>query len=287
MTRIRIKLILFIIFTFLFCLNQNLSKSVANPVPIYEAELWGLIPKEDYSCSMPNASVIIEIDATNPYGHFALEFMGNYTLYNPNDTLNLTIAAPFSSDIFGLNSTCILKMNDSKISYEVIECRWNDDSPWNDYISFASRRILVVCNITIPMNASVILDYNFKTQIKSELSDVGSVSFLYDVGTAKAWNGTITETIEFKVHGLQPDSYTERDLSPRIIEITDGKRYIWELRNEEIPYPLSIYGIYISFKGDYQYREFTISAGNYYIIFLFLGIISLIALRKRVKSINY
>jgi hypothetical protein len=247
------------------------------------SEFGGFIPKNDYSCSMPNASVVIEINATDPYSHFDLGFMGNYTLYNPNETLNLTIAAPFSSHVFGNDSTCMIKINESIIPYEVIEYQRGDTYSWDDYISIYHRN-LIVCNITLPLNKSIILEYKFKTHINSPLNDVGYMEFHYDIGTASVWNGTISERIEFKVHGRLPDKYLNTTFL-RIIDIPDGKSYIWEWR--DVSFPTGYLSVYISYDGNYVYNwGRIISFGNFYLLFLLLGFISLVILQRRAVSLN-
>lgn len=286
MKRSKIISVVFFFSTSLLFWNNAPSLSIANPIPVYPAEFGGFIPKDDYSCFMPNAIVLIEINATDPSSHFDLEFTGNYTLYNPNNALNLTIAAPFSSYVFGQNSSCTIKINNTIIPYELIKYQWNESYSWDDYISVYNRN-LIICNITIPMNKTIILDYNFKTYIEPLLKDIGYLDFHYDIGTAAAWNGTISETIEYKVHGRQPDSYSSHyNLS--ILNISGGKRYIWEWNN--IVITPGTYSVYISYKGNYEYNWGypIISLGNWYIIFLLLGFVSLLIVSmRRVKQIKF
>lgn len=288
MKKSKIAFIAFFFSTFLLFLNYETSISIANPIPVYPSEFGGFIPKDDYSCFMPNASVLIKINATDPYSHFDLDFSGNYSLYNPNETLNLTIAAPFSEHLFGLNSNCTIKINNTILPYEVIEYQRNESYSWDIYIKVYHRN-LIVCNITLPKNKTVNLEYAFKTSFTSTLRDVGYLDFHYDIGTSKIWNGTISERIEFKVHGRQPDSFfnvSSPTINFTIIEIADTKRYIWEWENAIIP--TGLYSVYISYKGNYNYSMWPlISLGNWYIIFLLLGLVSLLIVSKRrVKQIK-
>ena len=180
--------------------------------------------------------------------------------------------------MFGQNSTCTIKINGSVIPYEVIEFQYNETYLWDDYIFYEKN--LIVCNITIPMNKTIILEYTFKTYVKPPPSRIDYLKFNYDIGTAAAWNGTISETVEFKVHGRQPDSYSDY-YNFSIIDISDGKRYIWEWKNVVIP--TGMRSVFISYRIDSSY----ISLGNYYIVFFLLGIISVIILQRRVKSIKF
>ncbi|MFX1278507.1 MAG: hypothetical protein ACFFA3_03770 [Promethearchaeota archaeon] len=271
-------------FISLVFLNKEISNSKANLAPIQTSEFGGFIPKVDSSCFMPNASVLIEINATYLDNHFDLEFSGNYTLYNPNETLNLTIAAPFSDHLLGLNSTCTIKMNDSILPYEIIEYESGEHYSWDDYINMVHRN-LIVCNITLLENKTTILKYNFKTIF---VYDVGILSFHYDIGTARIWNGTISEIIEFRVFGQQPDTYnilSSQQITFEIIEIPNGNRYIWGFKNVLIPPGLE--SVYISYDNYNNPMLTVISMGDSFVVFLLLGIVSLIKFiykRKKLRS---
>jgi hypothetical protein len=282
MNTFKSKFFILILLSIFWGLNQNIAKSIANPVPVYISELGGFIPKNDYTCSMPNASVIIEINATDPFSHFDLEFRGNYTLYNPNETLNLTIAAPFSSHIFGPNSTCEIKINESLIPFYVIEYQRGDTYSWDDYISI-SQRNLIICDITLPMNKPITLEYYFKTYINISLNDIGYLEFHYDIGTASVWSGTISERIEFIVHGQLPDKYLNTTFLT-ILDNPDGKSYIWEWK--DVSFPTGYLSVYIFYYGNYEYNYYgeSISFGNYYLLFLLLGVVTLVLLQKRLSS---
>ncbi|MBY8981238.1 MAG: hypothetical protein KGD72_12675, partial [Candidatus Lokiarchaeota archaeon] len=68
------------------------------------------------------------------------------------------------------------------------------------------------------------------------------LKIFYDVGTSRAWNGTISERVEFKVYGKTPDSYSP-SRNCTISDITNGKSYAWEWENEII----NINSVYISY----------------------------------------
>ncbi|MFW9864968.1 MAG: hypothetical protein ACFFEN_02640 [Candidatus Thorarchaeota archaeon] len=277
----KIEIISLAFWIFLLCLNLTYTQSIANPLPVYETKFGGFLPNEDYSCSMPNASVLIEIDATDPYSYFGLVFTGNYTIFNPNDSLNLTIAAPFTKNIFGLDSNCTIKINNSVIPHDVVRYPWNESYTWDDYIMIYNRN-LIVCNLSLPKNKSILLEYNFKTNLESLLRDVSYLNFIYDIGTAAVWEGKISETVEFRVIGRLPDSHSN---DPMIMEILNGKSFIWEFKNVEIP--PGLLSVYISYLGDYEYNWFKISLGYFFLIFLLLGFISLIILQRRIISIKW
>ena len=60
------------------------------------------------------------------------------------------------------------------------------------------------------------------------------MEFHYDIGTASVWSGTISERIEFIVHGQLPDKYLNTTFLT-ILDNHDGKSYIWEWKDVSFP----------------------------------------------------
>ena len=87
--------LLIISYFLLFCNSGVIKDTLANPLTPYTPSCGGLLIKDNNTYSMPNANVLIEIDATNPSSHYDLYFFGNYTIFNPNNSTNVTIATPF------------------------------------------------------------------------------------------------------------------------------------------------------------------------------------------------
>ncbi|GAH57197.1 unnamed protein product, partial [marine sediment metagenome] len=56
-------------------------------------------------------------------------------------------------------------------------------------------------------NNSITIEYSFIAYIDTTTS-IDILNIYYDVGTSRAWNGTISERVEFKVYGKLPDSYS-------------------------------------------------------------------------------
>lgn len=174
----------FCIFSLLFCYRFSL-KSTANPLPIDTPSLGGIVPKDDTSCSMTNASVIIDIDATNLMNAINFSFRGNYTIFNPNEAMNITIAAPFSLIDIGPDSQCNIKLNGSIIPYTTIDFDDVDSYLWDEYFRYISYDLmLLICNITIPGNTSIILEYEFDADMTTNLNNLYKLWIDYYVGTA-------------------------------------------------------------------------------------------------------
>ena len=65
---------------------------------------------------------------------------------------------------------------------------------------------------------------------------------------SRAWNGTVSERVEFKVYGKPPDYYSSYrkdhfEYNCTISDITNGKSYAWEWENEII----NVNSVYISY----------------------------------------
>lgn len=215
-----------------------------------------IFPEEDCSLIMTNANVIFEVDNIESSNKIDLSFNGNYTIYNPDQSRNVTIAAPFSALFNDLEETLLIKVQNNVTPFRVIELHWSD--PWNEYLDLiglgmSNRRNFILCNITVPENSSVILEYSFDAYFTHTDSD-GNLYVYYDVGTSRAWNGSITERVEFKTYGMLPDSYSINEpsfynYSCTVSNYSNGKSYTWEWINETI----MIDSVYIVYYYNYPY----------------------------------
>jgi len=273
--KIKLHRIFFILSLFLLFFNVFSLKSITNPIPVDMPSLGSIFPKDDTACSMTNASVVVDIDATNLLNNISFSFEGNYTIFNPGEAINLTIGAPFSRMSIGPNSICNIKINDSLIPYIIIEPpstnAWFHANYWFQYAwAMYFDLMYLICNVTIPENSSIFLEYTFDANLTSNLNELHELTIYYYVGSSRVWEGIITESVEFKVHGKMPDEFYNNSCT--VSDLPDGKRYMWEWKNERI-YDNSVYIIYY---GNYSYNQFpSISFEN---VFLALTIMTIVAL---------
>jgi len=80
--------------------------SKADVVPIDWAETGNFLPEVNIPFIMTNESVIFNINAHAYHSRFNVGFKGNYTIFNPIASTNLTLIVPFSSEFKDLESTC-------------------------------------------------------------------------------------------------------------------------------------------------------------------------------------
>jgi nitroreductase len=253
MIKIKKRSLLLILSFSLIIHNLFNLNSIANPLPVDIPSLGNIFPKENTVCSMTNASVVVDIDATNLLNNISFSFEGNYTIYNPGDTINLTIGAPFSRMSIRPDSICRVKINDSLIPYIIIEPpstnEWFNATYWFRYIwANYFDLMFLLCNVTIPKNTSIILEYTFDTNLTSNINNLHELTINYYVGSSRAWEGVINEAVEFKVYGKTPDEFYNRSCT--VSDLLGGKRYLWQWENERI-YDNSVYIIYY---GNYSYN---------------------------------
>ncbi|MFX1281493.1 MAG: hypothetical protein ACFFA3_19245 [Promethearchaeota archaeon] len=309
----KIRSYLLIITYFVLFYNSGIIKDThANPLVPYTPSCGGVLIKDNNTYSMPNANVLIEIDATNPSSHYDLHFIGNYTIFNPNNSTNVTIVAPFSPDMFGITydtindilyengsyigpvqiempeviSNCIVKSNDSTIPYEIFVFEPRLEYQWRTF-----HMIGLLGNITLPKNNTSLLEYSFNSHITIP-RDYGysGLEFMYFVGTSRTWFGNITETVEFRVKGYQPDKAYSWRMDPdyirgrncTIFNIKDGKSYLWVWNNERIYEDYTILYYYNQFGN---FANGSIPFGYYFLIFTLLGIAVVITVQK--GKMNY
>lgn len=238
-------------FKYYFCLSliifltfpTYIRSSRADVLAVQYQGMGNFLPIENCSLIMTNASATFNLRYPKTFSGIVLNFKGNYTIYNPDSSLNMTLVAPFSPNFEDLESTCIIRIGENHTPFDVLENDINDN-PWQEYLytyldwRFPTSRNFVMFNVSIPENESIIVEVIFDTIISKPFSnDVFTI--FYDVGTSRAWNGTITERVEFIVDGMLPDSYSdykedEFEYNCTVLDMTNGTSYSWEWEDERI-----------------------------------------------------
>jgi hypothetical protein len=195
----------------------------------------GLLPGNNTDLQMIEANVLMEIDETyGENGSFGISFDGNYTIYNPNETLELLIGAPFQTIFGNLNDDLNIKVEGITKEFEIIYFDYENDSenPWRNYFGpdiFYMGRYFALCNATFSGYSNTTIHYSFESATNVDRYDV--IWIVYDVGTASAWNNVTTEYVEFRVYGQQPSYYSNStnttDYTLIINNIDNGKSYLW------------------------------------------------------------
>ncbi|MFX1571101.1 MAG: hypothetical protein ACFFCV_22405 [Promethearchaeota archaeon] len=288
MKKSRFLIIIYIVSIIVISLPMKFKDSRADVIMLSSRGLGNFLPEENCNLIMTNASVMFNIDAVYYRRNITLEFNGNYTIYNPGEIKNVILVAPFSTEFKNLEATCEIKVNNTPISFGFLDYNFTD-SPWEEYLDwhYMGRRKFITINTTFPTNDSITIQYSFDAYIEIFEHD-DALEIFYDVGTSRAWNGTITERVEFKVYGKNPDSYSKYrkdsfEYNCTISDIEDGLSYVWEWKNEIINAG-SVY-IYYSYYNPWGRISFILI-----FILVYGGIavlcITLLLLRRRRKRIK-
>jgi len=269
-------------------LPRYIGNSKADIVIVSTSGTGNFLPVDNCSLIMTNANVILNIDYPRFSNKIDINFIGNYTIYNPDESQNMTLVAPFSPYFNNLESTCLIKVGGNVTPFSVIEY-YIGDSPWEQYLDpssyFQSSRKFAVINVSFPEDEHLVIEFGFDAYIDG-LSSVDGIKIYYDVGTSRAWNGTITESVKFNVFGKLPNSYLECDSSSynytcAISDIESGRSYVWEWQNESI----LIDSVYISYNFHrYFWGRITIFLIPAFIIGLPILIVVIKKIRERYKK---
>jgi hypothetical protein len=187
------------------------------------------------------------------------------------------------------NSTFNIKINDTIVPYTILDgYRHGSDLWYEAWLIWGDDIMLIVCNITIPENSSIVLKYEIDTSKEINLDELDELTIFYVVGTSRLWSGNITESVEFKVQGKIPHKYYKPiNKSCIVSKLPDGKSYLWEWKNEIIPDK----SVYIVYYGGYNDSLFPLTMGviSFSIIcfIVFIGIVGIMRLKnlKRKKLV--
>lgn len=263
-----------------------IPSSLADVAAVKYSGTGDFFPEESCSLIMTNANVIFNIDYQESNHKIDIGFKGNYTIFNPGISQNLTLAAPFSSEFNNLESTCMIKVDNEINAFNCIQHHWSD--PWDEYLDtvglgMSNRRNFILTNVTFPENSSVKVEYSFDAYMTEEFDD-DQLTIFYDVGTSRAWNGSITERVEFKVYGKLPNSYSKVipdifNYSCTISNFSNGRSYTWEWVDETI----MIDSVYISYS--FPSHRFLRLAQTFIILAAYFGVsLVIVAIVLKIKK---
>jgi hypothetical protein len=227
----------------------------ANPIAIPEYRYsGGLLPPENVSLSLVSANVVIDADTSNLRYLGKITFKGNYTISNSGNDLNITIAAPFN---INPEKNLTVLVNNTLIPSDILNSDELQLELWLEYVEnistyFLTPRYWILSNISIPENQTIEIYYEFNHPEPIYSRDLVSFDIIYDVGTARLWNGTITEKVEIRTHGHNPKSIYHEDFC-QTSNILDGRSHIWEWFDERVD--IDFVGVYYYYWIQYEYEQ--------------------------------
>lgn len=231
-----------LLFSLVLFYSENLyiiTSTQANPIPVGPPpSSWRIVGlshvNTSTNISIVESDVCLDIDYTK-YLKFTIDTLGEYTFYNHNETTTLTVLAPF--DLFESTfNNFSLEVDNVIVPFEIFDLT---DEDRNELIVLTSGPIspsisVLAANITFEGFSNTSVSYYVSTELKRK-TPKSHAYINYLVSSGRIWFGNITEKIEFKVFGMQPDNYYTTETKPcSVADFKGGKSYIWEWSNEEM-----------------------------------------------------
>jgi len=238
MKKSKILNILLIFILLVINLDVKSFESFANPLPAPEVlDMGGIVYESNNSLNLVNADVAFTIDSTDFQNNISVLFGGYYTIHNPtNTTANVTIYAPFSFQMYDIESEWQVEVNSTPTEFSFVwaySLNSNLSSYFENFTTYIG--FYIVINTTILKETSQVISYRFYRNMENPLYYTDDYSIRYIVATARAWKNNITEKVEFKVQGKLPNSFTKyTEKACNISTIPNGKSYSWNWDNESI-----------------------------------------------------
>ncbi|MBN1216275.1 MAG: hypothetical protein JXA99_12650 [Candidatus Lokiarchaeota archaeon] len=196
----------------------------------------GFCPLGDNNFTLANADILYDID-THDYPYtFDLEIYANYTVYNPDDAVNVTFAAPFPQYSSYYENISIIVGNHT-IPYCIEDPEaYKDDNIDLYYLTWWDTSFLIF-NISLPKNDSIEVKYELISINNPFHGNIQSIT--YGLFTAHFWNEILHERIEFHVNGTYPNKYKEQlygypEINCTIENHENTRSYIWEWYNNNL-----------------------------------------------------
>jgi len=285
-TNLTFVLILLILTTSMIYLDQSfeIKKTAANPIPVGPPpSLWQLVgfchTNSSVNISIIDSNVLLDIDYTK-YLKFKIATYGEYIFYNFNETTTITVLAPF--DLYDSSiREFSLEVDNNLVPFTVYDLT-NEQRLQLIYLTngpISPSVSVLAANITFEGFKNTTVKYYVSTDFKRNKS--GSYTSIgYLVSSGKIWFGNITEKVEFRVKGLQPDYYSESDTKHcSIVDFSGGKSYNWEWKNEVMDFHF----LYIEFRSKDTRLIVKVIVPLIVVILITMSLLIVFYLRKRTK----
>lgn len=206
----------------------------APPPGLPDQFIADIFPSTNTTVRLININTMITINATDFYNEIGINFNGNYTLFNPENTTNLALILPFSLCIDIQNSTFEASVNDTQIPFDVLSNTEENLTNTGINLDFLSRFsvhcpiTLITSNLTLLENNTYVINYQFSGSIPKPLGFRNLFYMAYYLETARVWKGNLTQRAEFKVFGKLPIYSGGIDVDRQISDIPGGQSALYE-----------------------------------------------------------
>lgn len=249
-----------------------------------------ILTQNSWNLSMPEANV--RLDATI-IENKSLQVYYNckYVIFNPDSNLTGSILAPYIQPYYTMTyiNLVIIDIITDNYSRQIIQSK-NDVyyysntniHPYIDHLQDYDnddRYFIGIPNVEFPGNSSMTITIWISASIDFVETIEDDLILAYDVGTARTWNGNVTEVVRFYVSGISPYKYS---MPCEIMKINKKTTcYSWKWFNEII-------------RNNTVYTKFLMpeiitsktNASSILIFFSVLTILSIFRMKKSRKSRN-
>lgn len=207
---------------------------VAPPASLPNHFIADIFTRTNTTVCLININTIITINATDFYNEIGINFDGNYTLFNPENTTNLALILPFSLCIDIQNSTFGVFVNETQIHFEVLSNTEENLTNTEVNLDFLYKFplhcpiTLITSNLTLLENTTYIINYQFSGSIPKPLGLQNLFYMAYYLETARVWKGNLTQRVEFKLFGKLPIYSGGIDMDRQISDIPGGQSVLYE-----------------------------------------------------------
>lgn len=244
-TRKVISLVIILLLTFLLNRNQlfNTSQSQIEYFP-GDLGLAGLIPfhgGENLSLEESNIEMRTEFKKDDFLMNFTFDC--RYSIYNPSDTVNVTLVLPLSDDLFYhitsnssvVNGTAVVLERVNSVLENEIEDILEEHIDSYFYYEYACIK-----NLELQENSTSVIQILIMSSIYISLGRSSKLLHaFYDFETMSVWNNYSDKSVEFRIDGSQPQLFTNySDTTPEkkclVTNYETGSSYLWQWENEQI-----------------------------------------------------
>ena len=234
---------LFVFSSFVIIAPKILTYSSSGPLQP-DQFIGEILPNQTSILKLLKSNAVITINSTNYPDIIGIEFNANYTIYSPENGINLSLILPFSLGIQIDKANFNVKLNETQIEFDLYNFTDRSINDTENGLDFSSiflihnPIILITCNFTTLENESYTIGYKFNGVLNNPLVSQDVLTLAYYLNTSKIWLGNTTGRVEFQVYGKNPTFFTMGNsfvnINPQILNTLEGKSCIWDWTNIKI-----------------------------------------------------
>jgi hypothetical protein len=171
--------------------------------------------------------------------HFNISIVGENLIRNYADEITLQMFLISSTWFVNQSNPFSLFQNGTSVDYEIrnlLNPEHFNEATYNLMAGYSNGVYsFAAFNITFPHNSVTNITYELTGKYEIN-NDTDEIQFAYNLASFDMWSGTVSETLEYQIIGIQPDYYLDKseyyDEECQVTEIAGGKNYRYILDSE-------------------------------------------------------